>query len=153
MASPTVNDLIQAWLIQNLPAGVIAGTSPPVAGSGNSNGYYNADAGVGSAAITAPGIGATIAATTLFLTGLYEVLADIAFTGGAPAAGDANNFVLYVGGGSKVGLTIPPAANATGKFRAVFRFNNQTASVRAGAVAGTAGVQYAATVIANKLAD
>lgn len=153
MASPTVNDLISAWLIQNLPAGVVAGTLSPVAGSGNSNGYYNADAGVGNGVQTAPGIGATIGATSTFLTGLYEVLADIAFTGGAPAAGDANNFQLYVGGSSKVGLTIPAAANISAKYRGVFRFNNQTASVRAGGVAGTAGVQYSATIIANKLAD
>lgn len=151
--SASASDLLLAWLQTQLPAGVVAQTTPIVPGSGNSNGYYNADAGVGAASIVAPGIGIAVASTTTFLTGLYEVVADIAFTGGAPAAGDANNFVLYVGGASKVGLTIAPVANAAAKYRGVFRFNNQTASVRAGGVAGTAGVQYSATIIANKLAD
>lgn len=147
----SINELFQAWLITQLSSGVQDGTLQPTPGSHVQN-VYSVDSAWASAVLTAPGA-ATAIATTDLLTGLYEVQGQVMYAGsGTPLdAVDAANVAIYVGVLRKMRIMVPATKNVPYKIeRTVFRFNNQPAQI-ATVLAGSANVDYWATVTATRI--
>lgn len=104
-----------------------------------------------SGVVTAPGALAAITSLTL-VPGTYTLAWTVGLTGGTPAAGDANNFGLYVGATRQEASVNPGAVGGPWQQQTVtltFLANTTVAVEAIGA--GTAGVSYSAELVATPI--
>lgn len=101
----------------------------------------------GEASVAAPGAGATVASISL-VPGTYNVGWTVALTAGTPAAGDASNFGLYVGGVLQEQSATPGALGSWPQQQVEVTVAATTTVAVKAVGAGTAGVTYAAELSA-----
>lgn len=99
------------------------------------------------ASVAAPGAGATVASISL-VPGTYNIGWTVALTAGTPAAGDANNFGLYVGGVLQEQSATPGALGSWPQQQVEITVAATTTIAVKAVGAGTAGVTYAAELSA-----
>lgn len=146
------DDLLYRWLQASLPVSMQSENTAVTPGSISGSGYMG-ETVFAYGAETTPSA-ASAFATSDPLTGLYQINAQVVYTGtGTPAEAEAANIAVYVGVFRKMSIMIPPVKNTIATIdNLVFRFANQPVQL-ASIGAGTTDVTYRGTICAVKIGD
>lgn len=151
-AKRTKEDLKLAWLIQQLPVGIVDGSTEPVAGSSQLG--INGDTVGGLANVIAPIAGAVIysIASGNLPAGVYNFDITAGYASAIETTNDFNQ-EFRIGGVSKLRLMVFAVANRVVTVSAKFRVDGtQAASVNA-ILVGSGASSYVASIYATRIGN